>query len=159
MSVHYLLDGYNIAKKISSLKLKKLKASRDSLIKFIETYHPQGSLKNKITIIFDGNKDTPIYRHSYPFDVYFTKTESADDRIIKIVQKSKNTKNIVVVTDDRELKSMVGSIGAMTISVDDFLDKAKRDTNKIPDEKRLSFLTKEAITKELGKIWLKRSKN
>ncbi len=155
MSLHYVLDGYNIIKQIPSLKLNKLKTARDSLISFIEKYHPQGSLKNKITIVFDGNKDVLSYGHNYPFDVVFSIDESADDKIRKIVQQSKNPKNIVVVTDDRELKFLVRSLQARTINVQEFLGKAKKDTNKIQDEKRLSISAKEEIAEELRKIWLR----
>jgi len=157
MSLHYILDGYNIIKQIPSLKLNKLKNGRDSLIRFIEEYHPQGSPNNKVTIVFDGDKDVLSHRHSYPFDVFFSKGESADDRIRKIVQGSRNPKNIIVVTDDRELKFLIRSLRAQTISVQEFLGKAKRDTSrsKKESEKRISISAREEITQELRRIWLK----
>jgi len=155
MSLHYILDGYNIIKQMPSLTKIKLRDSRGALTSFIELYHPQGSKKNKVTIVFDGSKNVASYKHNYPFDVLFTRDESADDRIRKIIQRSKNPKNVVVVTDDKELRFFVRSLSAQTLSVSDFLSKAKGDTKKTQDEKRLSFSTKEKITGELRKIWLK----
>jgi predicted RNA-binding protein with PIN domain len=155
MSLHYILDGYNIIKQIPPLKLKSLKSSRDSLTRFIERYRPQGSQRNKITIVFDGHKDVVSYESHYPVDVFFTKGETADDRIRKMVQHSKNAKGIVVVTDDRELGLLVRSMGARVISVEDFLGRAKKDTKVVQDEKPVSHSAKLKITKELERIWLK----
>lgn len=157
MSLHYLLDGYNIVKQVIYLMKPKLKDSREALFRFIEVQQPQGSKKNKVTIVFDGDKDALFYSHNYHFDIFFSKNESADDRIRRIVRKSKNPKNIIVVTDDRELKFLVRSLKAQTISVQEFLVKARKpvsvDNNQ--NKEMLSYSSREAINKELKKIWLR----
>lgn len=155
MSLHYILDGYNIIKQIPALKLKSLKSTRDILIQFIEKYKPQGSPSNKITVVFDGDKNVLPYAQQSSFNVFFSRGESADDKIRKLVGQDKNPKNVVVVTDDRELKFLVRSLGAQVMSVDDFLNKAKKDSAPAMDEKHLSYSAEDRITKELKKIWLR----
>ncbi len=55
MSIHYLLDGYNIIHQMpAALDLTKLEDQRRHLIRFVEQHRPQGSANNRVTIIFDG---------------------------------------------------------------------------------------------------------
>ena len=157
MSVHYLLDGYNIIKQLPAFIKPKLKDSREVLFRFIETRQPQGSKKNKVTIVFDGDKDVLSYSHNHYFDILFSKNETADDRIRKIVQKNKNPKNMIVVTDDKELKFLVRSLRAQAISVEDFLAQAKTTTpvDNGQEKNVLSYSSREKINRELKKLWLK----
>ena len=54
MSLHYLLDGYNIIKQSPRLGPKRLEDGRAGLIAFIEMRQPQGSRNNMVTVVFDG---------------------------------------------------------------------------------------------------------
>ena len=69
MSLHYLLDGYNIIHQIPSLiALDKLEDRRNGLVRFIERNKFRGSVNNKITVVFDGkfghwgNESTPYVK-------------------------------------------------------------------------------------------------
>ena len=57
MSLHYLLDGYNILKQIPALNDLPLEDGRRGLLRWIETQRPQGSVNNTLTVVFDGNPD------------------------------------------------------------------------------------------------------
>ena len=50
MSLHYLLDGYNIVKQVIYLMKPKLKDSREALFRFIEVQQPQGSKKIRLLL-------------------------------------------------------------------------------------------------------------
>jgi len=153
-----------------ALPQRKLEDQRNHLIDFIETQRPQGSRKNKVTVIFDGKLD--IY--GQPCDsfvrIIFAKDRSADDEIKAYVESQKTKKNIVVVTNDRNLQYAVMASGAQISSVDQFLNRsmiAKASKNyrrketevKKGDEKYISSSLEYKITAELRDVWLKKNKD
>lgn len=157
MSLHYILDGYNIIKQLPEHNKKKLHSSRGALISFIEAKHPQGSRKNKVTIVFDGKEDVFGEDASASAEIIFTKNESADDKIKRMVERAKNPKEIVVVTDDREIIFFVKYCGARSMKVKEFLSPAgpKTPIKEIDDEKHIPAEVQYHINEELKKIWLK----
>ncbi|MDP3143694.1 MAG: NYN domain-containing protein [Candidatus Omnitrophota bacterium] len=158
MSLHYLLDGYNIVKQVPSLKNRNLKASRDNLSSFIEANQPQGSSRNKITVVFDGKVDIgPFPGHSY-IEIIFSKGRSADEEIKHIVGSIKNRACVVVVTDDRNLKLDVRAMGTGIMSVNEFLSKPKTRIKKTEEGKDIPFDVEYKINSELRNLWLKPKK-
>ena len=152
---------------------KKLEDRREGLIAFIERYQPQGSWKNSVTIVFDGKSDV----YSLPsgarwgVKVIFSRDETADEKIKCLVQQSQTKKSIVVVTDDRDIKYHVRALGAIPMSVKDFLAKMaepayrtgrpksmaveSKTKDKVPAEtKRISKTLEQKITNEMAEIWL-----
>ena len=159
MSLHYILDGYNIIKQLPNKDKRKVNSSRDSLSYFIKRHRPQGSRKNKVTIVFDGREDVFSNEAKTPIEIIFSKGESADDKIKKMVERSKNPKQVVVVTDDREIRFFVRYLGAKLMTVDEFLSTAKdksKETQKNEEKKHIPFDVESSITDELKKIWLKK---
>jgi len=154
MSLHYVLDGYNIIKQVQFAKLA-LKDGRKSLIRFIETFRPQGSRQNKITVVFDGKKDVFSALFKSEVKVVFTKDETADQWIKRYIEKAAQPKDFVVITDDKEIKFFVRALGAKVISVQEFMGKAQRKF--LPPKKEERVLSPDElrkITEELEKIWL-----
>ena len=137
MALHYILDGYNITHKLTSLQVGSIQQSRDRLLRYIHTKHPQGSLKNKVTIVFDGSNEVLDYpQDTHPIDVVFTHNISADDHIIQIVKNSTNPKIIVVVSDDKEVQNRALLLDAKVIGVKEFLKPYKSETNKVVAERK-----------------------
>jgi len=154
MSLHFILDGYNIIKKIPEFFPKKLKSAREDFIRLIEEKRLTGSKKNKVTIVFDGNSDDSTFKKESPFQIIFTK--DADQKIRDMVKKANNPKSIVIVTDDRELKDSVRILGVKIIDTESILEKLRRPKIKILDAKsELPSKLKDEITEELKRIWLK----
>lgn len=151
--LHYLIDGYNVIRQMSFLSGKTLRGEREGLIRFIEQKKPQG--KNEITIIFDGQKGVsspPLPNNE--IKVIFTKNISADEKIKKMVEK-RDAKQMVVVSDDKDIKFYVRSLGAKVLSVKEFIEKGLPKKKRIsPQEKKLPPQTRE-ITEELERLWLK----
>ena len=123
MSVHYVLDGYNIIQQTPSLAVESLRTGRESLIQFIEIHKPQGSLKNPVTIVFDGQAGIGTPREVSAVKVVFACGESADEKIKRMVGMAGNKKNMVVVTDDREIRYHVRALGAKVLWVGEFLGR------------------------------------
>lgn len=156
--LYYLIDGYNVIRQMSFLSGKTLRGEREGLIRFIKEKKPQG--KNRVAIVFDGQKgvSSPPQQNS-EIKVIFTKNISADEKIKKMVEKG-DAKQMVVVSDDKEIKFCVRNLGAKVLSVKEFIEKGlpnRRPTGKkmiSPQEKKLPSQTKE-ITQELERLWLK----
>ena len=72
MSLHYIVDGYNVIKQVTFLTGKKLRTGREGLVKFIEQYKPQGSKHNEVTIVFDGKADVTSPEMKTQFKIVFS---------------------------------------------------------------------------------------
>jgi predicted RNA-binding protein with PIN domain len=152
--------------------LQKLEDQRNALVKFIEVYRPQGSIENRVTIVFDGKEDVYSPEVVSSVKVIFARGHSADDEIRKIVEEAVNKRNIVVVSNDRAIQYSVRAYGAKVLSVQDFCAKAKHSVEKShtnhaqsmkssktnESSKYISQIKELEITTEFENIWLKKSK-
>lgn len=87
--------------------------------------------------------------------VIYSKGEIADDKIKRMVRESKQAKNIVVVTNDRDIQYAVGAAGAKVCTVEDFLKKKSSGSAQV--DAPISRIQKDQITDEMKDIWLKDS--
>ena len=102
--------------------------------------------------------------------VIFSHGESADDTIRRIVSQAKNTKEIVVVSDDRDIQYAVRALGAKTSGSRAFLDRAKTPNKNVKRAgarsakqgnegiseagKYIPQTDESRITSEMSRIWL-----
>src|SRR5437762_110274 len=121
MSLHYLLDGYNIIHQMPGELPGKLEDQRLKLIRYLEIHQPQGSSRNQITIVFDGKFGVFGSAESGTIKVVFSKDETADELIKSMVDAAANHKNIVVVSDDRSVQYAVRALGAQVKAVSEFM--------------------------------------
>jgi predicted RNA-binding protein with PIN domain len=162
MSLHYLLDGYNILKQMAAFRDLPLEDGRKGLLKWIDHSRPQGSVNNQVTVVFDGHPDHFGGASSGEIRVIFSDGCSADDKIKLMVEDDLNRKNCVVVSDDKDIFLYARSLGAKVMSVAAFTSvgaapRDKRaDTRSAPtDGKYISLSRQEKINKELRDFWLK----
>ena len=167
MSLHYLLDGYNILKQNPGLCDLKLEDGRRGLISWIETARPQGSVNNKVTVVFDGHRLDSGGAGNPDFfgasaggqtGVIFS-DGSADDKIKRMVEEDADRKNCVVVSDDKDIFLYARSLGTKVMSVMAFTSKggefhARTDCGG----KYIPLSRQEKINKELRVFWLKEKK-
>jgi len=157
MSLHYIIDGYNIMKQVTRITGKKMTGERDDFLRFLEAERPFGSFRNRVTIVFDGHPELTLRRRESDLRVIFSRDESADERIKKMVENS-GGKNLVVVSDDNAVKCTARINGARVLGAIEFLRKKER---KVPavyeEEKKISSDTPAGIriTRELERIWIK----
>lgn len=163
MALHFLIDGYNVINKINDLFNQKLETQRNSFLELIERNNPQGARKNKVTVVFDGQMDVFGSRHEGDVNVIFSSGETADDRIKRFVRNADNKKNIIVVTDDREIIYAVRQEGAQICSSNDFISKIYSKKNHLKtvqkkkdqeDHKNISKALEDKVNKELEDLWL-----
>ena len=164
MAVHYILDGYNVLKKTAPLADIKLEDGRAELIRLIESLSPQGSLNNKVTVVFDGRPGMSPALEAQEVKVVFTYEESADERIKRMVQDSEAPRALIVVTDDREIRYYVKSLGAGVMDSGAFLARIIPRRGKaaaVPDsdKKPINEKLEDQVNQELRALWLKKKRH
>ncbi|MCM8780030.1 MAG: NYN domain-containing protein [Candidatus Omnitrophica bacterium] len=158
MSLHYIIDGYNIIRHNIFPHRKDLQEDRRFLINLIRDRKLCGSPKNKVTIVFDGVSNVTGRNYNYPYEIIFSKNESADSKIKKLVSVAKNPKEIVVVSDDKEIAFFISASGAKPLGVKEFMGRAQKREAEVqiePAERKLSYTEAAKINEELKKIWLR----
>lgn len=169
MSLQFIIDGYNLIKRTpQSSRVSKypkfgdqndsLENLRSALIRLIKAHRPCGKITNRITIVFDARDQSvaDTYKEDQGIGIIFSK--NADDKIKRLVQESKNPKNVVVVTDDKDIQFYIKQYNAQVRSTEEFFKKfSSADTKVSPDDKPLlSPLEAIKITEEMRKLWLKK---
>jgi predicted RNA-binding protein with PIN domain len=149
----YLIDGFNLFHQIG--EIKNSNSPRSDLIQFIRTNRLVGSSNNKIIIVFDGHQtpDTPTERE---YKIVFSNDRSADDVIKERISKTKNKRQLIVVSDDREIRDYAKMEGAISMRIQDFLKRGTaREKKRSGDGRDINPSKMIEITEELKKIWVK----
>ncbi|MCM8765430.1 MAG: NYN domain-containing protein [Candidatus Omnitrophica bacterium] len=162
MSLHFIVDGYNLMKQVPHILGRREFRDREDFILFLELERPYGSRRNKVTVVFDGKEDVYLPKINSEIEIIFSRGETADERIKRMVEKL-NKKNLVVISNDNEIKYFAKIQGVSVMGAEEFLGriiKRKRYAS-LPEKEKINPETKEGleITKELGRIWLKKEKS
>ena len=166
MSLHYVLDGYNIIQSGPDELIARgnLQGKRDYLLSLLKTFLNKGAAGMQVTVIFDGPESLPFFgsepssSYYYGVRVVFSEGRSADVRIEELVNKLTNTGETVVVTNDRGLRRLIATSGVRFMSVDEFVRKILpvQGGGKQGVAREVEISAAESINKELKDIWLKR---
>lgn len=161
MPLQYIIDGYNaINHPLFARRDKKIsKNPRKALVEFIIINRLCGSPKNQITVVFDGysSDETELKQSHNNITIIFSQEESADDKIKKIAENSETAKNIIVVSDDNEIRFFVKSLGIRCIGINEFIGRDKKNKVKAESDSlkpELNYSQVHKINQELRKIWL-----
>lgn len=157
MSLHYIIDGYNIIN--HPYFIRAVKTSREpqlSLLAFIRTQRLTGSVKNKATVVFDGYSAPSLSGYNETgIDIIFSRKISADEKIKMLIEESSQRKIILVVSDDKDIKLFTKFLGARSVGVEEFINRKKTENLKKDLLKpELTYSQTEQINRELKKIWL-----
>jgi len=158
MSLQYIIDGYNLIRHRSFKPSQKIKELKIALLSFIRAKRLCGSPKNKIIIVFDGYCDVAGLNEFDPgMDIVFSCDESADERIRKILAGAENPKELVVISDDREIVSFARDYGAVHMGIEQFIN-SKRNKHRVCGvdlvNPELTYTQIYEINKEMRKKWL-----
>jgi predicted RNA-binding protein with PIN domain len=119
---HFIIDGNNLIGKIPSIKnlqRKDKRASRERLAFLLGRYF--STRRNMVTLHFDGHKKESI--NATGLQIKYSETKTADDEIKVEIEKSKNPKNIIVVTSDGNVAEFARVYGCQVIKSEDFKKK------------------------------------
>jgi len=137
---------------------RKLKDPREAILRLITKNRLTGSTKNKVIVVFDGFPDASFYRQDpCAIQIIYSREETADEKIKKIVESSDNPRNIIVISDDKEIRLSVRALRANPLGVGDFLGSKDKVQRKIQDivKPELNYSQVSKINQELKKLWLK----
>lgn len=162
MSLQYVIDGYNIINHpLFSSAPRTSHGPQTSLVLFIQGKRLTGSSKNKLDVVFDGYPPRQ-WGEEVAGDnlrIIFSRKTSADEKIKMIVEESANRRNIIVVSDDKEVRFMAKSQGARCLGVSEFIgakEKAKlqNDSALGDSEEKVNYSQMAKINQELSRRWL-----
>jgi predicted RNA-binding protein with PIN domain len=126
MSIHIIIDGYNLirqSRSLSILDLQDIQLGRDTLVDMLAAY--KKVKRHRITVVFDGTT-APLFsqqrdRHKGISIIFSRKGESADSVIKKMAGKERQ--RALVVSSDQDIVQSATANGAATISATDFENK------------------------------------
>jgi predicted RNA-binding protein with PIN domain len=126
MSIHIIIDGYNLIRQsaaLSALDQQDIMLGREALLNRLALYRK--IRPHRITVVFDGGR-SPLFSQSKDFHkgiaIRFSRRgESADDVIKRMARQERE--KALVVSSDREIVDWSALCGAATISATQFADK------------------------------------
>jgi hypothetical protein len=126
MSVHIIIDGYNLIRqshRLSALDRQELQLGREALLETLAAYKQKSP--HKITVVFDGARAPDIMYSSERIQgievTYSHQGESADSVIKQMAARKKE--KALVVSSDRDIIRYVSARGAATIASLEFEHK------------------------------------
>lgn len=162
MSLQYIIDAYNLINHPQfNPSSRGCSGVQGSLVEFIRMNRLTGSPKNKVIIVFDGY---PKAGQDIPEEpgmlCLFSRTIEADEKIMKLVEESAQRRNIIVVSDDRQVQMGARLLAAQTCGVKEFIC-GKKNKGRPPslgseerDDDKISYSKMQKINAELKKRWL-----
>ena len=161
MSLQYIIDAYNLINHPAFKPVsKRVLNIQHALADFIRLNRLTGSKNNSLVLVFDGY---PPPLEDIPREngllCLFSRRQEADELIKKIVQDSVSPKNIVVVSDDKEVQLTSRFLHAQICNVEKFIcgqkdNKSTTDVKLAAIDFKLSYVKMEKINAELRKKWL-----
>jgi len=146
----YIIDGFNLVHKVQELKTSA--CPHLALVRYIKAHRLTGSIVNKVIIVFDGFPKPEVLADK-TYQILFSLERKADEVIKERITAIKNKSQVIVVSDDREIRDCVRREKVTSLRTYDFLAKKKE---RRPEEgKDISYPLQHEITEELRKIWIK----
>ena len=126
MSVHLIVDGYNLIRTsyaLSRQEKKSLEEGRKALLARLAAYKKVRRLP--ITIVFDAGNGFHLSEKRENIEglkvIYSASGQTADEVIARLARQK--SEQAMVVTSDRELALLVESSGATAVNSEDFEDR------------------------------------
>ncbi len=126
MSLHIIIDGYNLIRQSGSLNMldaRDIQLGRDALLENLKEY--KKIKRHRITVVFDGSNAPPLSRgrdRVKGVDVVFSRRGELADAVIKRMV-ARERERAVVVSSDREVADFAASCAAAVIGSPEFEEK------------------------------------
>ena len=120
----YVVDGYNvILSRKHFTQNRSLEEAREYLTRLIDSYASRKMVE--VIVVWDGDSRIRSAGRggSRVKNVFTSMGQSADSRIVKMIEKMSDKKRAIVVSDDRRhITGITGNLGVRSLKVKDFLD-------------------------------------
>lgn len=118
-----------------------------------------GSPKNKVTIVFDGYPPSAAPAgNDCGAELIYSRKISADEKIKMLIEQVSGRKEIIVVSDDRQVCQAAKMLGARALGVEEFFSAKENRRCAIkaePLKQQLNYTQIKHINEELSRLWLK----
>ncbi len=152
---HIIVDGYNLILRTERLDLKQEQALFDARRRLVMRLGAFNSGKRqRITVVFDGadSSGSASNPSSGGIEVIFSRPpQKADQTILGLIEKSKQARNITLVTSDSALARMAAGCGCTIVSSELFM---KRLASGMDEEEYIQKYKAQISSKDLDE-WLK----
>jgi predicted RNA-binding protein with PIN domain len=132
----YIIDGNNLIGKLPSLMIlqkKDKQRNREKLAFMIDNYFNQK--KAKVFLHFDGHPKESIRINNA--SIVYSKNLTADEMIKNQVGKSKNPRNIIVITSDNNLTEYARVCSSAVIKCEEFAKDILHPKDSDEEKKRI----------------------
>jgi len=137
MSLHIIIDGYNLirrSRRLKRLDRQDLQLGRDELIEQLAVYKKKRP--HRITVVFDG-AGAPLFSQPQEriggIDIKFSGPGESADALIKKIAAGERQKALVV-SSDRDVVDFARARGAAVIGARDFEQKISLPAAKTDDD-------------------------
>jgi predicted RNA-binding protein with PIN domain len=126
MSIHIIIDGYNLIRRSSSLSTidqQDIQLGREALLDTLSSY--KRIKHHMITVVFDGAHAPPFSQHKdrvKGIKIKFSRSGETADTVVKRMTAREREKALVV-SSDLDIVNFAASMGAATISSPEFEEK------------------------------------
>lgn len=150
----FLIDGYNLFHAAQSVLPQGFDLGRSQLMSRLGGWVE--ATGEKLTVVWDGTPPPAQLAGQLGdkrvAEIYAGGKESADARIAKLLETDSGVREIVVVSNDREVQHSARRCGARVEECEAFLRRVVKDMRRIsekssgqePDEKRRGLKTEDA---------------
>jgi len=144
----YIIDGNNLIGKVLSLKILQKKDKQGSRLKLAFIIDNYFSQKNaKVFLHFDGHPKEPIRINNAA--IIYSENLSADEKIKNQVAKSKNPRNIIVVTSDNNLTEYAHVCSSTVIKCEEFANDILHQKDSDEEKRRIEEMSNNEEFKKL----------
>jgi len=126
MSIHIIIDGYNLIRQsnsLSDLDRQDIQLGREALFNTLAAY--RRIKRHKITVVFDGTNAPPFSQNENRvkgIKVKFSRSGESADSVIKRMA-SREREKALVVSSDLDIVNFAAAKGTATIRSSDFEEK------------------------------------
>jgi len=126
MSIHIIIDGYNLIRqsnRLIQLDLQDIQTGREALIDMLAAYKKIKA--HRITVVFDGTRAPRLSLRrdrQKGITIVFSHSGESADAVIKNMARREG-RQALVVSSDQDIVRAASSWGAATISANDFENK------------------------------------
>lgn len=130
---HYIIDGNNLIGKdkiLNQIQKKNKQQSREKLSFMLSRYF--SSTKSSVSLHFDGFEKESIKTSN--LKIFYSNNSSADNIIKSEIEKSKNPRNIILITSDNNLIEFGRVCSCKVIRSEDFIFQLKQANEDFEDQ-------------------------
>jgi predicted RNA-binding protein with PIN domain len=145
----YIIDGNNLIGKISELwvlQQKDRQLSRVKLVKYLDQYFANKNVK--VSLHLDGYAADPI--PSSKVKINYSDNKTADSKIKKEIDNSKNPKVLLVVSSDHSVQNYAKVNSCTVLSSEDFNKMLKDKKSKKSEDDIAKSISNDEIKKIFG---------